>query len=148
MIAGNLRWMKSALLGRSRHRPKVLISSIRMSKNFFRANLIDSSNSESPSGGNRRAMRHEPARPDQLAHSAGACRCRGERVSAAARERAASATRPCHHNLRGIPHPSPTGMRRRQKTKPPPFQAKPPDDNPGAPPHPLRDNRALRSKRR
>jgi hypothetical protein len=76
MIAGNLRWMKSALLGRSRHRPKVLISSIRMSKNFFRANLIDSSNSESPSGGNRMAMRHEPARPDQLAHSAGACRCR------------------------------------------------------------------------
>ena len=76
MIAGNLRWMKSALLGRSRHRPKVLISSIRTSKNFFRANLIDSSNFESPSGGNRRAMRHEPARPDQLAHSAGACRCR------------------------------------------------------------------------
>jgi len=94
MIAGNLRWMKSALLGRSRHRPKVLISSIRMSKNFFRANLIDSSNSESPSGGNRRAMRHEPARPDQLAHSAGACRCRQRaRVGGCAR-RAASASQP------------------------------------------------------
>ena len=91
-------------IGKITTQAEVLISSIRMSKNFFRANLIDSSNSESPSGGNRRAMRHEPARPDQLAHSAGACRCRQRaRVGGCAR-RAASATRPCHHNLRGIPH--------------------------------------------
>ena len=37
-------------------------------------------------------------------------------------------------------------MRCRHKTKPPRFQAKPPADNPGAPPDPLWDNRALRSK--
>src|SRR5437588_349547 len=38
------------------------------------------------------------------------------------------------------------GMRRRQKAKPPFFQAKPPADNPGVRLIPRRDDRAFRSK--
>jgi hypothetical protein len=40
-------------------------------------------------------------------------------------------------------HLTPTRMRRRRKRKPPPFRAKPPADNPGAPPNPFWDDRAL-----